>query len=101
MWNGDEPEIRNTPELRHFLRRRIEGVGDERHRGYSGFLEHDGVEQTARRACPSVSDAGNDKIDVALERRDLFVPERRALRLVQHHFGLDAVQRLELLGELA
>jgi hypothetical protein len=67
MRHHHEAEIRDTPQLRHFLRGLIERIRDDRYRRDAGFLEDDGVEQTARRACPSIADAGNRKVAFAFQ----------------------------------
>src|SRR5262249_54210874 len=68
---------RYAPLLSHGTRGLREDVRDDRGRRHRVLLQHDSVEHTARRAGPSVSDAGNDDVaglahllDDLLVRRD-------------------------------
>lgn len=94
--NHDEAEIRHAPELGHLFRRVIERVGDDRNRGNTCFLEHYGVEQTARRTRPSIPNARDYEIYLAFQLCDLIVGQRRTLMLVKQHFQLHTVHALEL-----
>jgi len=48
--------------LRHHFGAALEAIGHDCHRGNAAALGFDGVVQTARRAAPSVADAGDDRV---------------------------------------
>src|SRR6476661_2781550 len=101
MRHHHEPEARYAPEPCHLLRRGLEYVSDNRNGGYACFFEHDGVEQTARRACASIADAGDDEIGSSFELRDLRVEERRPLRLMHEYLQFHTMGCCEFFGHLA
>ena len=101
MGHCHELEIRRAPERRHFARSGVKGIRDYRDRRYPRFLEDDRVEQTARRARTSISDAGNCEVDSAFEFGDLGVLERRTLMLMHEHFHFHAIRRVKLHGDCA
>src|SRR5499433_2707887 len=62
MRQSEELVVRQPPALGHGMTRSLEDVGDDGHGGNAELLEEDSVEHTARRAGPSVADAGDDAV---------------------------------------
>ena len=69
---------------------RLEHVGDDGRGGDADLLEQDSVEHTARRAGPSVADAGDDDVDGALGLLDDLRRARARSALCLRHIRVSA-----------
>src|SRR5262245_10141274 len=85
MRQSEELVVRQPPALGHGMTRGFEDVGDDGHGGNAELLEEDSVEHTARRAGPSVADAGDDAVHPAARLvEDLLVGGHAGVVLPPH-----------------
>ncbi len=96
----EEAIARHTPARRHGLARRAEGFGYDGDGRHTRSLEEDRVEHTARRARPSVADAGDDEVALRPQRIDRRLVHFAARRALAHHPGDGhAVAAAQAVGE--
>src|SRR5215471_1870332 len=100
MRQSEEFVVRQPPALGHGMTRGLENIGDDRHGGNAELLEKDSVEHTARRAGPSVADAGDDAVRLAARLvEDLLVGGHAGVVLAPHGVLGGAVLALEDLAD--
>src|SRR5262244_2625130 len=101
MRQSEEFVVRQSPALGHGMTRGLEDIGNDRHGGNAELLEEDSVEHTARRAGPSVADAGDDAIHpAACLVEDLLMGGHAGVVLAPHGVLGGAVLALEDLADL-
>src|SRR5207237_7322744 len=84
----DEAKIRKPPRARHGAAGGNEHVRDDRSAWYAVLFENDTVEHTARRARPSITDAGDDHV----ARRLQLLENLRVRRGTRAFFPADDVR---------
>src|SRR5205809_2647530 len=91
----------DAPLLGHRAARDFEDVRDDRGRGHRVLRQQDAVEHTARRAGPSVADAGDDGVAGFADLRDelLVRGDGRVVLAVHPPFG-DTVLRFQNIADL-